>query len=999
MKNMRRGFSLLLSTVLVLGMMPVQGFAADCQHDLVYSAEGESIVETCANAGCEHRETATLELEGKTAYTGKEVKPLKAVYSAGWQGEKNGVITYVNNIEVTRLQETAAEPVSGEQTGAESQPAPEDAAEQQKTADPQGEPGEQKEPEQEQEVPEEPKIPAGTLTIAGASITRTFAVEKAVLTVTATAAVAYGDDEPVYTLNYAGLAEGDKAETVLSGDIEVTGTYTKGANAEDTFDILVDAAGVTVVSDRYTLETKNGTGTVAARKLAIGLDNTEYTYDGTEHTPQVVVDGLVDGAQLTPDYKPVNAKTAGTYTVSITGWTDTDGVEKNYELPVETELTFKVSPREVAIDWGTLTFLYDGEKHLPEPKITNRVGEDEVSLDLDRKEGETDRGSYKLTVLGLNGADAGNYALPEAVEKTFTIELPAQDAPAGVAAEAETVLGKADGKLTQVAEGMEYKNKAAGESGKYTKINGTEVAGLAAGTYLVRYGKTDTHKASDDVEVTVHAGPSLKINLPAAQAGYTLTAEPAEVGWNGSSTITFAMADGYVRTGDFAIKVNGETVKLDKNGKYTIEKMQQNADVTVTGVEPVIAMELMGEEYRAVEETVTFDLYSKTVQTLTISSGLEEGGIYYAETKEAAEPGDLADSKWTEYTGPVTISNTDRRAVFYAKVVDASGAVYYASTQGVVFDTTKPVIQINGADATSGKAYYTTLAVTATDDNLEEVRLNGLPKPQPISLAGNVEKTYVIRAEDKAGNQEQITVIMHPVDTLKASEGGLNSVKNIRDNQCANATEEEKAALDEILDNMEVYRVILQIRALPEAEAVEPYNEDHRDAYDLAREAFNDLTTAQKRLVSQADKDHLDDVEDALAYKILTDEDDLQWEKKSKVDLVVKVNGPNARFEELQIAGKVVAASKYTHKADAAGTKITIDDAYLETLTTGKKTIKVVYSDGSTDGSVKIEIFKAGSLNPKTGDDGILLWMAASVLSLACLAAVAFSPKKRKFQA
>ena len=124
MKKMKRGFSLLLSAVLVLGMVPAQGFAAECQHVLTYSAEKTCITATCGNEGCTYKETATLELdkEASLAYTGEEVKPLKVVYSEGWLGEKNDVITYVNNVEVTKLQEAAAEPVKEETPEEEENP-------------------------------------------------------------------------------------------------------------------------------------------------------------------------------------------------------------------------------------------------------------------------------------------------------------------------------------------------------------------------------------------------------------------------------------------------------------------------------------------------------------------------------------------------------------------------------------------------------------------------------------------------------------------------------------------------------------------------------------------------------------------------------------------------------------------------------------------------------------------------------------------------------------
>ncbi|MGN0995692.1 MAG: hypothetical protein ACI4PG_02175 [Candidatus Ventricola sp.] len=78
-----------------------------------------------------------------------------------------------------------------------------------------------------------------------------------------------------------------------------------------------------------------------------------------------------------------------------------------------------------------------------------------------------------------------------------------QTAPTGVAAVAETLAGTNDGRLTGVTADMEYR---AEDSRAYTAVTGTEVTGLAPGTYFVRYRETATHFASADVKVTVAAG-------------------------------------------------------------------------------------------------------------------------------------------------------------------------------------------------------------------------------------------------------------------------------------------------------------------------------------------------------------------------------------------------------------------------------------------------------------------------------------------------------------
>lgn len=1026
MKKMRSGFSLFLSMVLVLGMLPVQGYAQDCTHQLTYAAEGDSIiVESCANEGCEHRETATLELdsEASLAYTGKEVKPLRVTYSDGWQGEKPE-ISYVNNIDVTpepteapeeepeTLEQMPAEVPAAEQPAEETEPVTEEQAATEETA-PKEEPEEEKEAEKK-EIP----IPAGTLTIGDVSVTRTFKVEKATLTVTATASVSYGDDAPVYAPKYEGLAEGDKLEDVLSGEVNMTSTYAKDANAGDPFEILVNAEGVKLkAEDKYVLATKNGTGTVAVRKLTLRLDSTEYTYDGQEHTPKVVVEGLVGEDKVEADYEPVTVKNVGTYKILIKGLKGEEAVLEKYEaIPEGTELPFAVKPRTVEISWDKLEFEYDGEAHLPTPTITGVVEGDEVTLDWEPKEGKTAAGTYDITIVGLNGADAGNYTWTENTETSFTISLPAQEKPDGVTPVAETIRGKSDGKITGVDSTMEYKNKTAGEDVKYTAITGTEVTGLAAGTYLVRKAATDAYDVSEAVEVAIEKGNPVQITLPAEQIGYTLTLTPdeTEVEWQDTVTVKFELGDRYTRgVEDFAVKVNGEKIKLDSKGAYTFavselekDEVLTNITITVEGVYPLVAIKFRDTTFTDVVKDVTFDDYLNQDQTLEIETPLD-AEIYYAEVDAKVENLSTI-TEWTPYpdTEMVTVSATDRKAVFYAKVT-AGNDVYYASTNGVVFDTTAPVVGIKSG------VYYTTQKVKISDSNLKEVIVEGISTtPQTftaqngakeivVTLKGNVDASYKIVAKDKAGNttgeSSVIRVNMDPIEKLTTTKAGLDKVDTLLND--ANATTAEKAALNEIKTNKAAYLVILQIQALPEAKNVQPYNETHRDAYDAAQKAYDALSDTQKKnIVGDDNKKILDDVKDALAYEIITDEDDLQWEKKSQVDFVLKVNGPDARFKELQIAGKVVADTKYTHKEDTYGTKITIDDAYLDTLTTGKKTIKVVYTDGATDGEDQLEIVKAGT-NPKTGDDGIRFWMTASVLSLACLAAVACCGRKRKFQA
>ncbi|MGN0774778.1 MAG: hypothetical protein ACI4MP_13420 [Candidatus Ventricola sp.] len=85
----------------------------------------------------------------------------------------------------------------------------------------------------------------------------------------------------------------------------------------------------------------------------------------------------------------------------------------------------------------------------------------------------------------------------------LVITKASQTAPTGVAAVAETIRYKNDGRLTGVTTAMEYRAEAA--SG-YTAVTGTEVAGLAPGDYFVRFKETATHAASADAQLVVASG-------------------------------------------------------------------------------------------------------------------------------------------------------------------------------------------------------------------------------------------------------------------------------------------------------------------------------------------------------------------------------------------------------------------------------------------------------------------------------------------------------------
>ena len=104
------------------------------------------------------------------------------------------------------------------------------------------------------------------------------------------------------------------------------------------------------------------------------------------------------------------------------------------------------------------------------------------------------------------------------------VEKPAQSAPETPVAVGETIKGKNDGKITGVTDAMEYKKQGDAD---YIAITGTEIADLAAGTYLVRYKETDSYLASPDNQLVVADGALITVTF-ASNGGSAVDSQTCE---------------------------------------------------------------------------------------------------------------------------------------------------------------------------------------------------------------------------------------------------------------------------------------------------------------------------------------------------------------------------------------------------------------------------------------------------------------------------------------
>lgn len=469
-----------------------------------------------------------------------------------------------------------------------------------------------------------------------------------------------------------------------------------------------------------------------------------------------------------------------------------------YESGFSSSIIINITQRTTSLSWkldGTNTFKipYDGKPHVPTATVTNTVGDDKCKVTVSGE--QTEVGTYTATATGLSDS---NYKLPAQKTVTFEIVKAQRKAPTSVTATGTTYKGGTDGKLNNVDSSMEYKKDGENE---WHSITGNTVEGLSTGKYYVRYKDSKNYYASSEKEVYIANGQEIKVNVPASQVGYTLNVSNTVVDYNESSTLTFKLNKGYSKTTNFAVKVNGETVQLNNNNKYTIKNIQKDTNITVEGVADITApdteIKVSNKTWKSILNKITFGLFFKETQKAEITATDEGSGVnkyYYYVDKSGSEKSltekQLQAVDWKE--GESVTFSEDSNYVIYAKVTDKAGNIKYVSTDGIVIDTIAP--QVSGVE--SNQTYTKTQTFTVTDNNLDTVKVDGQTVESTNGSYTLVPKkgTYTIEVTDKSGNKttlNNITVNWEKVKkptveskvytgqtlTANISENGLYTVK------------------------------------------------------------------------------------------------------------------------------------------------------------------------------------------------------------------------------
>ncbi len=387
-------------------------------------------------------------------------------------------------------------------------------------------------------------------------------VEKGVITLNETPQrFTYGEENIAFAVKAAGTSEIPEAST-FKVEYKVGGEWTTEVppNA-GSCDVRISREK----DDDWKAYDKIIEGGLVIDKKAVAApekDDTIFTYDGSAKTYTVAGSTLytVSGNTQT---------NAGDYKVTIAL---TDKVNYKWSTTNSSDdlsYDFAIAPQTVnepAED--TKTFTYTGNEQ------TYTVEENALYNVSGNKKTNAGTYSVKIELKDKTNCVWKTSGKSDDLSYKFVIAKATQTAPTGITATAETISGKADGKLNGLTTAMEYSL----DGKTWTKVTGTSAEKLAAGEYQIRLAETDNCDASPVTKVTVEAGAKLVVSFDANGGTIAAADVKQELGWQGTVTAPKVTKTGYDLAGwykdgtlwDFAKDKVEKDMKLTAGWKYAL---------------------------------------------------------------------------------------------------------------------------------------------------------------------------------------------------------------------------------------------------------------------------------------------------------------------------------------------------------------------------------------------------------------------------------------------
>ena len=632
------------------------------------------------------------------------------------------------------------------------------------------------------------------------------------------------------------------------------------------------------------------------------------------------------------------------------------------------------SIKQVSVPWPKYKYLY--------MNFYTYNGKEQVGVDAG--EGYTLSGKYKATDAGkytakVNLLEGYEWADGSTDEKTIEWEIcnAQQDTPGGLQGVAPSSSSAKDGKITGTTSVMRYKR--AFITGDYVHYcdNG-ETTGLEPGEYVVWYVKKTNYDASPYTHVIVpeYGDTTSKIIVRNGTV-------------NGSDSLIVSKSDVATLVAKTSASYDKEFDKwVIKAGKATIKDVNSET-TTITNVDGPVTVE-------AVYKDKKFEL---NVVNGTGSGSFTQGTV--VTIKADAPPAGKVFWKWEEKTGSAYInsvlaetseltimqSNVTIEAVYkdatpitppgpakYALKVDGGiGSGEYGENSEVIIKAYAPELgkEFDKWELVSGDAVIKDVnsVVTKVTTKAMAANIRAVYKESSIP-APTLKFDLIVKNGTGSGMYEENEVVSiqanAPVAGMEFDRWKTNSGKVTFDNyKSINTT---VTILDSNAEIEALYKKIVPVHTHTYGkwsydnighwqECTDPLCPNK--AYTIKYQGYHQFSTSRDTTCN------ICGYKRTLPTYNFIDGANGEWLKNSNKDLGFKTDGEFSKFTGVKVDGTLIGADKYT--AVTGSTLVTLKKDYLETLSVGKHTLTVVYTDGecTTEFEVKNKVVE----KPGTEED------------------------------
>lgn len=285
--------------------------------------------------------------------------------------------------------------------------------------------------------------------------------------------------------------------------------------------------------------------------------------------------------------------------------------------------------------------------------------------------------------------------------------------------------------------------------------------------------------------------------------------------------------------------------------------------------------------------------------------------------------------------------NLDNKYVVFARIEDHAGNATYISSDGVVIDSTTPVID----GVAEGEIYCEKVEFTVSDDNFDKVTdIIGYDVQTLTSINGRyilADGMHKVIAYDKAGNSTEVNFVVNANHTV--SEWMTDKEATIEE---TGSRHKECKVCGTILEKADIEKLV------------------------------------------------------PLEYKIIAGADS-SWSQNTDMNLVIKGNGDFAKFIRIKVDGVSVDATNYT--VAEGSTIITLKPDYIKTLSVGSHVFEIIWKDGIASTSFTIVNNEVADTNNNQGTDITqtgdtakpVLWSMLFMVSFAGFAVMSGRRKKK----